>query len=59
MIGLLAKNPYYTRQELAEATSKSLRTIQRTLDSLREKDMIERIGSDRSGYWKIKKRYQL
>ncbi len=48
---LLEKNPYYTRQELADATSKSLRTIQRTLDSLRKKELIERIGSDKSGYW--------
>ena len=56
VLGLLGKNPYYTRQELAEATSKSLRTIQRILDSLREKNLIERIGSDRSGYWKIKKK---
>ena len=40
VLGLLGKNPYYTRQELAEATSKSLRTIQRTLDSLREKDLF-------------------
>lgn len=54
VLGLLGKNPYYTRQELAEATSKSLRTIQRTLDSLREKDLIVRIGSDRSGYWEKK-----
>lgn len=52
--GLLGKNPYYTRQELADATSKSLRTIQRTLDSLRKKDLIERIGSDKSGYWEVK-----
>lgn len=51
---LLEKNPYYTRQELADATSKSLRTIQRTLDSLRKKDLVERIGSDKSGYWEVK-----
>ena len=56
VLGLLGKNPYYTRQELAEATAKSLRTIQRTLDSLWEKDLIVRIGSDRSGYWKIRKK---
>ena len=52
--GLLGKNPYYTRQELADATSKSLRTIQRTLDSLRKKDLLKRIGSDKSGYWEVK-----
>lgn len=52
---LLERNPSYTRQELAEATSKSLRTIQRMLDSLREKNLIERVGSDKTGYWEIKK----
>ena len=51
---LLEKNPYYTRKELADATSKSLRKIQRTLDSLRKKELIERIGSDKSGYWEVK-----
>lgn len=51
---LLVKNPDYTRKELADATSKTVRTIQRTLDSLRKKDLIERIGSDKSGYWKVK-----
>lgn len=54
LYSLLEKNPYYTRQELADAISKSLRTIQRTLDSLRKKDLIERVGSDKSGYWKVK-----
>ena len=40
--------------ELAEATSKTVRTIQRTLDSLRKKGLVERIGSDKSGYWEVK-----
>ncbi|MBD5551790.1 MAG: hypothetical protein HDQ96_11565 [Lachnospiraceae bacterium] len=48
------KNPDYTREELANATSKTVRTMQRTQDSLRKKDLIERIGSDKSGYWKVK-----
>lgn len=41
-------------QELTDAASKSLRMIQRTLDSLRKKDLIEGIGSDKSGYWAVK-----
>lgn len=53
---LLVKNPYYTRKELGNATSKTVRTIQRTLDSLRKKGLVERIGSDRSGYWRVKKK---
>ena len=50
---LLVLNQNYTRDELAEATSKTVRTIQRVLDSLKSKNLIERVGSDKSGYWKI------
>ena len=52
---LLIKNNKYTRNELADKTSKTVRTIQRTLDSLKDKNCIERIGSDKNGYWKIVK----
>lgn len=50
---LLVINQNYTRDELAEATSKTVRTIQRVLDSLKAKELIERVGSDKTGYWKI------
>ena len=50
---LLVLNQNYTRDELAEATSKTVRTIQRVLDSLKSKNLIERVGSDKTGYWKI------
>jgi ATP-dependent DNA helicase RecG len=50
--GLIAVNPYYTRNELAVAVSKTVRTVQRALDSLKDKGLIERVGSDKNGYWK-------
>ena len=53
VFALLREHPEYTRDELAEKTSKTVRTIQRTVDSLREKGLIERIGSDKTGQWKI------
>ena len=52
---LLSINPGYTRDELADKTSKTVRTVQRTLNSLRNKGYIERIGSDKTGSWKILK----
>lgn len=52
---LLSSNPQYTREELAEKTSKTVRTIQRTLNSLRDKEYISRIGSDKTGSWEILK----
>ena len=56
VLKLLEVNPRFTRNDLAEATSKTVRTIQRTLDLLREKDLIERVGSDKNGQWKIKRK---
>ena len=51
---LLKDHPEYTRDQLAERTAKTVRTVQRTLDSLREKGLIDRIGSDKAGKWIIK-----
>ncbi|MBP5262351.1 MAG: putative DNA binding domain-containing protein [Clostridiales bacterium] len=53
VLTLLLSNPGYTRNQLAQETSKTVRTIQRTLDSLRDKGLIERVGSDKNGYWKV------
>lgn len=56
VLKLLEVNPQFTRNDLAEATSKTVRTIQRTLDLLREKNLIERVGSDKTGHWKVKEK---
>ena len=50
---LLMKNPSYTAEQLISLTSKSLRTIRRTVQSLKEKGFIKRVGSDRQGYWEV------
>lgn len=50
---LLLINPKYTRDELADSISKTVRTVQRALDSLKEKNLIERVGGRKTGYWKI------
>ena len=54
VLALLTSHPDYTREQLADKTAKTVRTMQRTLDSLREKGLIERIGSDKNGQWRIK-----
>ena len=53
---LLEINPFATREELAKKASKTTRTIQRSLTSLKNKGMIERKGSDKNGHWEIVKR---
>jgi ATP-dependent DNA helicase RecG len=50
---LLSNNPYYTRNELSEAISKTVKTVQRNLDSLKNKGLIERVGGDKKGYWNV------
>ena len=53
VLALLEQNPAMTREELAEKAAKTVRTIQRTLTSLKKKGLIEREGSDKTGYWKV------
>lgn len=48
---LLKEQPGLTREELADRIRKSLKTVQRALESLKSKMLIERAGTARSGYW--------
>ena len=50
---LLKENPELTREELAERISKTVRTVQRALNALREKGYVRRIGSKRAGRWEV------
>ena len=51
---LLKNNPKITYNQIAEMINKNRKTVQRTIVSLKNKGLVERIGSDKSGYWKIK-----
>ena len=44
-----------SRDEIATKIAKTIRTVQRALDSLREKGYIKRVGSKQNPYWKILK----
>ena len=50
----LAQDPGYTVTQLAEMMNVSRKTIAGYLKALKEKGAIERIGTTRTGYWKIK-----
>lgn len=43
-----------TRDELSLKVGRSSRNIQRVLDSLKQKGIIERVGPNHGGYWEIK-----
>lgn len=55
ILAILRLKPDASRNELAEKTSKTVRTVQRTLNSLRDKGYIEREGAKQNTVWKIKK----
>ena len=54
LLMLLTEDLGYTKPVLAEKMSVSRKTIGEYLKSLKDKGIIERIGSARNGYWKIK-----
>ena len=54
ILELLRSNNYLTASKISEMIDKSSRNIQRIMDSLKNKGLIERIGSNKTGYWKVK-----
>jgi predicted HTH transcriptional regulator len=55
ILNAVLTNPKITQRELATGTGVSMRTVARELKRLRDKGVIQRIGSDRSGYWEVER----
>lgn len=53
IIDVISLDANIKRKAMYEQTNLSLRTVARTLDSLKNKGLILRFGSDKNGYWKI------
>ena len=51
----LLKNPQLTSAELSIVINKSKRTVERYVKVLQEKGFIERVGANKTGYWKVVK----
>jgi ATP-dependent DNA helicase RecG len=49
----IIQNPYITSDELAEIAGISLRKIQENISKLKNKGLLEHIGPDKGGSWKI------
>ena len=54
ILALLKQNPKQTRDELAEKVCKTARTVQRAINSLRERGLLERAGAKKNGRWVVK-----
>ena len=49
----ITENPHVTKSKLIASLGISKGTVDRAIKSLKEKGAIERIGSNKTGYWKI------
>jgi Fic family protein len=54
IIEILTQKSDITVKEIAKALSVSERTIHRNIDILKSENLIERIGSDKTGHWKVR-----
>ena len=54
VFSLIEKNKQITTKEISEKLGVSLSTVKRKINSLKQSGLLERIGSDKTGYWKIK-----
>lgn len=55
IINLVRKNPLSTYDELAAQLGVGRATIARNIAKLKDRGVLERIGEDKNGYWKLKK----
>jgi predicted HTH transcriptional regulator len=53
LVNVIRKNPRSTVDELINAIGKSRRSVLRYLSSLKEKKILQRVGSKKTGFWKI------
>ena len=53
VLDLIKKNPSVKQTELAEQTGKSVRSIKRITDSLKEKQYLRRVDGKRYGIWEV------
>ena len=54
ILSLLSEDPAYTSSVISEKLGISRKTVSQRLKKMKERGIVERIGSDRKGYWNIK-----
>lgn len=53
ILKIIMKNPKVTQISIANQLEISEKTVKRNISKLKEKGIVERIGADKNGYWKI------
>ena len=55
VLAILKQKSDLSREEIADKISKTVRTVQRALDSLKDKGYIQRVGSKQKPVWEVLK----
>jgi len=55
ILEIIFSNNNITQEELTSELNVSIRTIERNVSTLRKKGFLNRVGSDKNGYWEIVK----
>lgn len=53
ILNIIARNDHVTAKQMSEIIGISQRQVERLLSSLTKKQIIERVGADKNGYWRI------
>jgi len=53
IVDFLKENPSATKQEIADYLQISINTVKEYISKLKKEGLLERIGSSKTGYWKI------
>lgn len=53
VLALVTQSADMTRKEMAKQIGKDIRTIGRAIKQLQEQGLLRRVGSDKTGHWKI------
>jgi len=53
IIALIEENKEITISEMAKILEKTPRSIERAIQSLKQKGKIKRVGSDKTGSWQV------
>lgn len=53
VLKVITSKPHATYQEIADKIGKTPKTVQRATASLKDHGLVSRVGSDKTGYWKL------
>jgi ATP-dependent DNA helicase RecG len=53
IIDLVRQDKFITISEMARRIGVSTRAVEKQLAKLKEQNMVERVGSDKGGYWEL------